>query len=503
MYAFCLATNKCKSFQIESSLSGMLPSALRKFCLFFFLCSLPVLAQNVQIRLGNPVIGLNEYYTITLQVQGGAPDDFGNFPSIPGMTKAGTSSSSSMTSINGRVSQEYSLIQNYMPEKQGTFELAPFSMKVNGRVIKSPGASIKVGPPADRKNADPFGSNPFAYDPFEDLFGRGREKEMPDVKADAFFSIQSDKKEVWAGEGFTITISFLVSEDNQAELSFYDVGNQLTQIIKKIKPANCWEENFGIEEIEQRRLKLGSKNYTEYRIYQAVLFPQSAGKIEIPSLKLDMLSQSGNFFGRGKEDLKSFSSRPFSIMVKELPEHPLKGKAAVGLFELEEKAAKKSVSVGQGLSYDFVVKGEGNISYIQEPAELKSGLIDVYPPNSRQTIQRAGGRVTGVKTFSYLLLPKEQGQVPVAKVLEWIFFNVKKGQYDTLRPKVILQVKKGKMASSENQEESEDSFYSLLDRIDPGVINLSGRKSGSLFWYNLAMAGMALVSLVLWFSKKA
>jgi hypothetical protein len=486
-----------KSFEIQKNFSGIC-----LLLLSWLFVSQSAMAQKINLRLGNPVLGLNEYYTITLSIQDGRLDDFGNFPNIPGMAKAGTSSSSSMASVNGRVSQEYSIIQNYMPEKQGTFVLAPFSMKVNGQAIKSPGAKITVGPPVDRRSSDPFGSNPFAYDPFEDFFGKGREKEMPEAKADAFFSIQSDKKEIWAGEGFTITISFLVSDENQAELSFYDVGNQLTSLVKKIKPANCWEENFGIEEIEQRKVKIGKKNYTEYRIYQAGLFPQTAGKIEIPSQKLDMLSQSGGFFGRAKEEIKSFASRPVSILVKELPEHPMKGRAAVGSFQLEEKAGKKLVTIGQGLAYDFTIRGEGNISYIQEPVELKSGLLDVYPPNSRQTIQRAGGRVTGSKTFSYLLLPREQGQVAVSKALEWIYFDVKSGRYDTLRPSVVLQVRKGKKSSSGNQEESEDSFFSLLNRVDTSIMDLSGRRSGKLLWYNLAIGGMALVSIFFMLRKK-
>ena len=33
-------------------------------------------------------------------------------------------------------------------------------------------------------------------------------------------------------------------------MRFYELGKQLTEIIKKIKPANCWEENFNIENID-------------------------------------------------------------------------------------------------------------------------------------------------------------------------------------------------------------------------------------------------------------
>lgn len=469
--------------------------------ILFLLLSARASAQKIQLRLGNPRIAQNEFFTITVSIQDGSLEDLGNFPNIPGFTKAGTSSQSSMQSMNGRVTQEYSLIQNYMPEKQGVFTLAPFSVQVNGQTLKSPGTKIQIGPAKQKQNTDPFSGNPFSYDPFEDFFG-GRNQDVPEAKADAIFSIQTDKKEVWAGEGFTITISFLVSEDNQAELSFYDIGNQLMAITKKIKPANCWEENFGIEEIEQRRIKIGKKNYTEYRIYQATLFPLTPGKIDIPALKLEMLANSGGYFGRGKEEIKAFNSRPVQILVKDLPDHPMKGKASVGIFSLEEKPASNPVAIRQGCAYELTIRGEGNISYIQAPEQVNSGMMDIYPPNSRQTIQRAGGRVAGSKSFSYLLIPKEQGRIPLANSLYWVYFNTKTARYDTLKPRTTLVVKQGKNTSASASAQSEDSFYSLMEKVSGKPVDLSERKSASLLWYNLALAIMAVLSLVLMFGKK-
>ena len=480
------------------------PYSIRAFVAvaFIFLFSGFGYAQKFSITLGNPKLGVNEIYSITLNAQDASLDDYGNFPNIPGFAKAGTSSSSSMRSFNGKVSQEYSIIQNYMPQKQGTFLLPPFSIKVNGQILKSAGAKIIVGPAVDNRNSDPYSSNPFGYDPFEDFFGKT--KNQSEAKADAFFSIKSDKEEIWAGEGFTLTISFLVSDENQAELSFYDVGNQLTEIVRKIKPRNCWEENFGIEEIEQRKLKIGKKGYTEYRIYQSTLFPQSPGKIMVPAMKMNMMALASNgFFGaRGKEEIRPFSSKAFSIKVKDLPDHPMKGNTAVGSFVLEEKPAKTKVVINQGIGYDFTVKGEGNISYIQEPSALKSGLMDIYPPNTQQNIQRAAGRVTGSKVFSYLLVPKEQGNAEIGKALFWVYFNVKTGQFDTLRPKTILNVVKGKTASARNSARSEDSFYSLIDKVDHKEVSLEERKSKNLIWYNIAIAVMALISIVLVFVKR-
>jgi hypothetical protein len=129
-------------------------------------------------------------------------------------------------------------------------------------------------------------------------------------------------------------------------------------------------------------------------------------------------------------------------------------------------------------------------------------LIDIYPPNTQQNIQRAAGRVTGSKVFSYLLVPKEQGNAEIGKALFWVYFNVKSGQFDTLRPKTILNVVKGKTASARNSARSEDSFYSLIDKVDHKEVSLEERKSKNLIWYNIAIAVMALISIVLVFVKR-
>ncbi len=475
--------------------------------LFFFVFLAPgingALGQKIKIVLGPSKIGANEIYTITLTAQDQALDDYSNFPNIPGFSKAGTSSSSSMRSMNGQVTNEASIIQNYMPEKEGTFKLPPFSMKVNSNTVKSPGATIVVGPPVDKQANDPFGANPFAYDPFEDFYKKGRD--LPEGKADAMFSIQADKTDIWAGEGVNIIISFLVSDENQADLMFYDIGNQLASIVKKIKPQNCWEENFGIEEINARKVKVGKKNYTEYRIYQATLFPLVAKSFTIPSLKLNMLKSKGSasFFGApAGEEIKPFYSKPVTITVKDLPDHPLKGNVSVGVYSIEEKLLKKRVNINEGVAFEMGIKGEGNISYIQSPLTTKSEMLDMYPPNTQQTIQRAGGRVTGQKTFSYLLVPKEKGNFQVRNAIYWVYFNSKSGQYDTLFPTSVIRVVEGKSASAGASAKAEDSFYAWIEKADPSEIDLVARKDNSLFWINITMAVMAAITLMVSFLRR-
>lgn len=476
------------------------------FCLLFYL-GFEANSQSIKISLGPNQIGSNEVFTITLTATNQALDEYSNFPTIDGFSKAGTSSSSSMKSINGSVSNETSIIQNYMPTREGSFKLPPFSMKVNGKELRSPGTTIKVGPPVEHKNADPFAIDPFAYDPFEDFFGN-RRGDLKDEKADAFLNLQADKNEVWAGEGVNLILSFLVAEDNRAELDFYDLGNQLAEMVKKLKPDNCWEENFGIEEITPRKVTIGKKPYTEYRIYQSTIYPLTAKSFTIPALTLKMLNYktagSATFFGAPKkQEIKGFTSKPVPIVVKELPPHPAKGQVAVGSFTLQESSVPAEVGIQKGVPIELGIKGEGNISYIPEPHIEKSEFVDLYPPNTRQSVQRAAGRVTGEKVFSYLLVPKELGPFELKKVFSWIYFNTVKGRYDTLQPKGQFTAVEGKKETAKSAGVlSQNSFYSLIDEASQKEFSENISKPDWLFWINISMGIMVVTTVWLGLLKK-
>ena len=295
----------------------------------------PILqAQHVQISLGPDEIGENQAWTITLTVQNDRLKNYSNFPDIAGFKKRGTSTQSSTSIINGQMSSSQSVTMTYLPTGQGTFNVPPFKMKVNDQSVSAEGKKVKVGPPI-KQQRDPFRS---FFDRSDDFFG-GEEPEFVDIKEDAFLALTTSKDQVYVGEGFNTTLSLFVADDNRAPLSFYELGKQLTEILKKIKPSNCWEENFNIENIEGESISISGKYYTQYKIYQATFYPLNTKPIEFPSIGLEMLkykvAKNPSFFGQNrKEDFKTFYTKRKTVNVKELPPHPLKDQVSVGDYYL-------------------------------------------------------------------------------------------------------------------------------------------------------------------------
>ncbi len=447
-----------------ATLNFMIRSCFFIFCIFLFGLAK---AQNVQIDLGPNEIGENQAWTITVTVNNDRLRNYDNFPDIDGLQKRGTSSSSQTSIINGQMSSSQSIIMTYVPLKQGTINIPSFKMKVNDQSYSVIGKKIKVGAPVQAQSSDPFRSM-FDRDPREDFFGRGGNQEFVDVKEEALLALTTTKDEVFVGEGFTATLSFLVADNNRAPMQFHDLGKQLADILKKIKPANCWEENFNIESIEGEPIEINGKNYTQYKIYQATFFPLNNQNVIFPSVGLEMIkfkvAKNPSFFGQNRqEDFKTFYSKVKTVRVKELPPHPMKDAVAVGDYHLEERLGKNELETGQSIGYDFNIYGEGNISSIEKPKVKQDNSFEFYEPNVKQNISRDGGRVAGTKSFSYFMIPKEPGKFKLKDYFQWVFFNPKIRKYDTLKSQQIVTVIG---ESQKNQAIESNDLGSFYDRID-------------------------------------
>ncbi|UXP33615.1 BatD family protein [Reichenbachiella agarivorans] len=437
-------------------------------------------AQEVKIDLGSSEIALNQLYTITITVNDGRLQNYSGFPEIQGFQKRGTSSSSSTNFINGVRSSTQSITQNYLPMGEGTYQLPPFEIAVNGQPFRSPGATIKVGPPMQQQRR-----NQNAYDPFEDFFGQrsaNQPQEFINVEADAFLALTTDKSAVYPGEGFTMTLAFYVAKDNQAEMRFHQLGEQLEEIIKKIKPANCWEENFNIESITGEPITVNGKDYNQFKIYQATYYPLNNETINIPKVGLELIkyqvAKTRTYFGRNKkEELVTFHSKAKSIKIKPMPPHPLKESVSVGNYRLEEKISSQRIKTGDSFNYEFGIVGEGNISAINELKLEGDENFDLFPPNVKQSINRSNGKVRGRKSFSFYGIPNEPGTYNMGDYFYWIYFNTNTEKYDTLKSQVVLEVigesKKNEHISSNDM----GAFYDGIDMENNQLISLDGRKN--------------------------
>lgn len=476
-----------------------------KTCIWLFVAffsSRTLSAQSVQIILGPDEIGENQTWTITITVQNDRLKSYDNFPEISGFRKRGQSTQSTTNIVNGQITSSQSVIMTYLPERQGTFTIPSFTMKVNDKPVNVAGKKVKIGPPLQQQQRDPFKN--FFDRSTDDPFGGG-DAEFVDIKEEAFLALTTSKDEVYVGEGFNATLSFFVSQDNRAPLQFYELGKQLADILKKIKPVTCWEENFNIENIEGENVKINGKDYTQYKVYQASYFPLNAEPINFPSVGLEMIkykvAKNPSFFGQNrKEDFKKFYTKSKRVRVKELPPHPLRDVVAVGDYRLDERIRSTDLTTGQSAGYNFNVFGEGNISAIEKPAAKSDERFEFYEPNVRQDITRQKNRVTGTKSFSYFMIPKEPGQYKLGDYFQWFFFNPKIGKYDTLKSQLTVYVTGESKKNEAIQSNDLGNFYDRIDGTDNALRTIAD-KGWQKWAFNFFILAMLSASAYLVFKK--
>lgn len=460
------------------------------------------IAQDISIELGPDEIGQNQAWTITITIKNERLKSYGDFPDIEGFQKRGTSSSSSTQIINGQISSTQSITMNYAPTGQGTFTLPPFQIEVNDVTVGSKGKQIKVGAAVQQQQRrDPF-SSLFDHNPFD---REDKPAEFIDIEEDAFFALTTNKNEVYVGEGVTTTLSFYVSDNNRAPLQFHELGKQLSEILKEVRPESCWEENFNIENINGESVTINGKRYTQYKVYQGVFYPLNTEDIIFPKVGLEMIkykvAKNPSFFGRNRQEgFKTFYSKPKTVKVNELPPHPLRDQVAVGDYLLDERVSSNELETGKSFSYEFNIYGEGNISSIAEPTVDGGENFDFYDPNVTQNINRRNGRVTGSKSFSYFGIPKEPGEYELQDYFEWVYFNPRLDRYDTLKSKKRVNVTGESKKNEAILSNDVGSFYDRI-AIENNTLVSTTRFEWIKVFANILIFGMLAASIYFIFKK--
>ena len=408
----------------------MLFDIFRSFLVLFSLFSVTGFGQvpdnGASIELSQSTFSIERPFTISVIIPNSESRATITFPDIAGFSKKGTSTSVSPTEVGGKTITNQVVTQTYQALAPGRFRLPPFTIFVSGESIHSEGAMLVVQPVKTATVPVDVALSTIDIAP----------------NSAAFLSLRVSKSSVYAGEGVALTLSFFIADNYPYELSFTAIDKQLQTIIKKIRPVNSWEENIPINELKPVPVAIRGKKFREIRFYKSIFFPLSNQDLKLPAVSLQ-LDRPRPKIGppTAQAETATFTSRPLTITVKSLPAHPLRGRVPVGSFQLEEGLERQGVSIGQSVRYTFTVTGEGNITTLPAPALFNENTeLDVFPPEERHTVEHDGNQVTGHKTFTYFIVPHQNGPVSLANHVQWIYFDPQTAHYDTLRPQVRLQV---------------------------------------------------------------
>ena len=489
-YLFVLITRNASPDNLLSKII-MLIVILRNFFVLFYIGSVSAFGQQVVsklvVELGPTTFPVEQPFTISITITDSDKRESITFPSITGFAKKGISTSTSVSDVNGKSITSQVVTQTYQALAPGRFRLPSFVIEANGESVRSEGATLLVRPTA-KATASADEAEPNVVSDLEGYLNNKHYIKPADTTPKtiditptgaAFLALLSSKSTIYAGEGVALTLSLFVADNYPYALNFTALDKQLQTIIKKIRPANSWEENVSITELKPTTVLINRQKFREFRLYQSVFFPLSNQNLKLPPVSLQLARPQPKIGPPSPEsELVTFTSKPLVIRVQALPAHPLRGRVPVGVFRLEEGLERQRVTAEQSVRYRFTITGEGNIATVPAPALLnETAELNVFPPEERHTITHAGSEVTGYKTFAYFMVPHQNGRISLANRFQWIYFDPQTERYDTLHPTLALQVG-GKNAliseqamapgstSGTDGTTNDASLYAGIDKVD-------------------------------------
>ncbi|MBA4852447.1 BatD family protein [Emticicia sp. BO119] len=407
---------------------------------FFSSCFFAQAQEEVIIGFGKKNLLIDENLVISVIITGNDKSNVSIFPEIQGFTKADRK-------IIHAKGQSHTITQNYTPIKEGSFRIPPFELTVNGKIYESESTTIVVTPPKDEAEEE-----------------NNEVISLENIKDNAFLALNVDKSTVYVGEGFRVSLAFYIAETNTMQMGFPDDLNaQVDLIAKKIKSPDCLEERINITKIVEGHRTINGKKYLTYKFFEAIYFPLNNQPVKIPAVELRMDQSKKN---NAEKESISFTNKPFTVKVLNLPEHPLKDKVVAGNFNLVEQIETRKINTGKSFNYSFRIVGQGNFSTVSVSSPSNDSFFDFYPPEVKEihnndfTIQE--------KEFRYRVVPKDSGQQALSKYFYWIYFNTKTESYDTLKSKIKIKIL-GKAIADKESGTSEDIFAGI-DKLDTSTI---------------------------------
>lgn len=394
----------------------------------------------------NPTtVAQNQQFVLTVEVAGknATRAERPELPNIDAFAAySGSSSSQSIQIINGVMSQTVTYSYYYLAREPGTHTIPAITVKLGNDTFQSQPAQIEIvqrGAGAAPPPASGSGS------------ARSNGDELGNLADNLYLKAHINKRRVYQSE--PVIVEYKIYTRVQV-INYAPTGQP--------NYGDFWAEEFEVQPVVRNEM-IDGQAFRVATLKKVALFPTSAGKKTIPGQEMEVSvrvrerRQRRDFFDSffddpflGRTITQRIASRPVDIEVLPLPQEgrPAGFTGAVGDYRISASVDRSSAKTNEAITLKIVLAGSGNIKMMALPPIKFPDQFEVYDPKINEKITREDNRISGSKTFEYLLIPRRAGQFELPPV-RFAYFDPAAGSYRTIATdKITLRIDQGEQTAS-------------------------------------------------------
>ncbi|GAB4295840.1 MAG: BatD family protein [Ignavibacteriaceae bacterium] len=468
-----------------------------QFLLIPLILTIQISPQSFTASASQNKVGQKDNFEITFTFEGKdlnqltdfTPPDLKNFVIL-----SGPNLSTSMQIINGSMSASKSYSYYLQAKKTGRFTIGSASVKYGSEIYKTQPIEIEVVQ-GSLKQGQQSAKNEISTE---------------EIEKNLFITAVADKQKVYLGEQLTVEYKLYTRLDIATQMAVNKLPQYQGLWSEELKTSS--NISFTTETIDGKPFRVGT-------LKKVALFPNQTGRLEVTPLeivvpvRIQTKSRSNSFFDQffadpfGRSEIFEYTAKSNTLRldVKPLPEEhkPANFSGAVGNYSISASIDKRNLKTNEPVNFKVTISGTGNIQLLQLPEIKFPAGFESYEPKTSVSINNSG-RISGSKSFEYLIIPRITGEEVIPPV-NFSFFNPSKQEYVTVSTDAItINIEKGSEPTESYLAGKEDIKILGQDIrfIKTGNTGLSRKRDIVLFqfgfWAAVLLPVIVLTGLVIW-----
>jgi len=245
-----------------------------------------------------------------------------------------------------------------------------------------------------------------------------RTRASPAVVAGVQLNASIEPARAWVGQQVTFSAEAVFPRElrqRQTRPATYQPPN----------PPGFWSQDLADQMVIG--LRSVGDDILETQTFRRAYFPITAGRHVFPPAKLGYEYRPGAGMPPESRELRSDSVR---LVVMPLPEEgrPQSFTGAVGQYRVRASLEPSRADVGEAVELAVEIIGRGNIKALPAPRLTELPSVEVFPPTESADPQVGPESVSGTKTFRWVLVPRQPGDVTVPQIA-YGYFDPAAGKY--------------------------------------------------------------------------